>query len=51
MKSLLLDDTGLELSEYALAAALVSISMAGAFTSPGDAMVLRLDELIGRING
>lgn len=51
MKSFLLDDTGLELSEYAIAAALVTISVAGAFTSLGDAVVGRLNELIGRVNG
>lgn len=51
MKSFLLDDTGLELSEYAVAAALVTISVAGAFTLLGEAVVVRLHELIARVNG
>ena len=51
MKSFLLDDTGLELSEYAIAAALVTFSVAAAFTSLGDAVVASLNELIGRVNG
>jgi len=51
MKSFLLDDTGLELSEYAIAAALVTFSVVGVFTSLGDAILTRLNELIGRVNG
>jgi len=51
MKSFFLDDTGLELSEYAIATALVTISVAGAFSLLGDAVVGRLNELIGRVNG
>lgn len=51
MKLFLLDDTGLELSEYAIAAALVTLSVVGVFTSLGDAILVRLNELIGRVNG
>jgi Flp pilus assembly pilin Flp len=38
MKSFLLDETGLELSEYAVAAALVAIAVVGAFTALGTAI-------------
>ena len=38
MKTFLLDETGLELSEYAVAAALVAIAVVGAFTSLGTAI-------------
>ena len=51
MKSFLLDETGLELSEYAIAAALVTISAVGVFTTLGDAILARINELIGRVNG
>jgi hypothetical protein len=51
MKSFFLDDTGLELSQYAIAAALAAISVAGAFTSFCDAIVVSLNELLGRANG
>lgn len=51
MKTFLLDDTGLELSEYAVAAALVAIAVAGAFTALGEAVGVRLNELVNRVNG
>lgn len=51
MKTFLFDETGLELSEYALAAALVTVAVAGAFTSLGDAIGLRINELVTRVNG
>jgi hypothetical protein len=35
MKNFLLDETGLELSEYAVAAALVALAVAAAFTGTG----------------
>jgi Flp pilus assembly pilin Flp len=38
MKRFLLDETGLELSEYAVAAALVAIAVVGAFTALGTAI-------------
>ena len=51
MKTFLLDETGLELSEYSVAAALVAIAVAGAFTSLGDAIGVRITELVARVNG
>jgi Flp pilus assembly pilin Flp len=51
MKSFLLDETGLELSEYAVAAALVAITVAGAFSTLGDAIGARLNELVSAVNG
>ena len=44
IKNFLRDETGLELSEYAVAAALVAIAVVGAFTALGTA-------ISGRING
>ena len=38
MKEFFLDETGLELSEYAVAAALVAIAVVGAFTALGTAI-------------
>jgi pilus assembly protein Flp/PilA len=38
MKNFWLDETGLELSEYAVAAALVAIAVVGAFTALGTAI-------------
>jgi len=38
MKGCFLDETGLELSEYAVAAALVAIAVVGAFTALGTAI-------------
>ena len=51
MTRFLLDETGLELSEYAVAAALVAIAVATAFTTLGDAIGWRLNELVSRVNG
>lgn len=39
------DETGLELSEYAVAAALVAIAVVGAFTALGGAIGDRITEL------
>jgi len=39
------DETGLELSEYAVAAALVAIAVAGVFTALGDAISTKIGEL------
>ena len=44
MKRLLLDETGLEFTEYAVAAALAAIAVAAAFTAPGAAIGGRLTE-------
>jgi len=51
MKQFLLDETGLELSEYAVAAALVAIAVAGAFTALGDTIGVRLNQLVVRVGG
>ena len=47
----LLDETGLELSEYAVAAALVAMAVVAAFTALGDAIGVRLNELVSRVAG
>jgi Flp pilus assembly pilin Flp len=51
MKTFLFDETGLELSEYAVAAALVAIAVAAAFTALGDAIGVRLNQLATRVAG
>jgi Flp pilus assembly pilin Flp len=51
MKTFLFDETGLELSEYAVAAALVAIAVASAFSALGDAIGVRLNELVSRVSG
>jgi pilus assembly protein Flp/PilA len=51
MKTFLLDDTGLELSEYAVAAALVAVAVVTAFTSLGDAIGVKLNQLVSRVAG
>jgi Flp pilus assembly pilin Flp len=50
LKKFFMDETGLELSEYAVAAALVAIAVAGVFTALGDAITLKVDELSGHIS-
>lgn len=45
------DETGLELSEYAVAAALVAIAVVGAFTALGTAIGGKITELTGHITG
>ncbi len=45
------DETGLELSEYAVAAALVAIAVVGAFTALGDAIGTKITELGNTITG
>lgn len=49
MKAFLLDETGLELSEYAVAAALVAVAVVTAFTQLGDAIGVRLNQLVSRV--
>lgn len=49
MKTFFLDDKGLELSEYAVAAALVAIAVAAAYTALGEAIGGRLNELVIRV--
>ncbi|HSS19574.1 MAG TPA: hypothetical protein VLL54_05835 [Pyrinomonadaceae bacterium] len=51
MRSFLRDETGLELSEYAIAAALVAIAVAVAYTALGGAIGARLNELVSRVSG
>jgi Flp pilus assembly pilin Flp len=51
MKKFLLNETGLELSEYAVAAALVAIAVAGAFSALGNAIGVKLNELVARVGG
>ena len=45
LKDFLKDETGLELSEYAVAAALVAIAVAGVFTALGNAIGVKINEL------
>jgi Flp pilus assembly pilin Flp len=49
IKKFLSDETGLELSEYAVAAALVAIAIVGVFTTLGDAITLRIQVLASRV--
>jgi pilus assembly protein Flp/PilA len=51
MKKFLENETGLELSEYAVAAALVAIAVVSSFTALGDAIGVRLNELVTRVGG
>ena len=43
------DETGLELSEYAVAAALVAIAAVAAFTLLGENIAIKINELAGTI--
>lgn len=43
------DETGLELSEYAVAAALIAVAVAAAFTDLGTAIKGAIDSLKGKI--
>ena len=45
------DETGLELSEYAVAAALVAIAVVTAFTLLGENIGLKITELANTITG
>jgi len=49
IKKFLKDETGLELSEYAVAAALVAIAVAGVFMALGETITGRINELSGHI--
>ena len=51
MTNFFLDETGLELSEYAVAAALVAMAVVAAFTALGDAIGDRLSQLVSRVAG
>ncbi len=50
IKKFLRDETGLELSEYAVAAALVAIAVVGAFQLLGGAITTKIGELTTAIN-
>jgi len=45
------DETGLELSEYAVAAALVAIAAVAAFTLLGENIAVKINELANTITG
>ncbi|HET6669558.1 MAG TPA: hypothetical protein VFH15_04935 [Pyrinomonadaceae bacterium] len=45
------DETGLELSEYAVAAALIAIAVVGAFTALGTAITTKINTLAATITG
>ncbi|MEK6281041.1 MAG: Flp family type IVb pilin [Acidobacteriota bacterium] len=49
-KKFLNDETGLELSEYAVAAALIAIAAAGVFSALGDSVGLKVNELGSHIS-
>jgi len=49
IKNFLKDESGLELSEYAVAAALVAIAAVLAFQTLGTNIGLKINELAGRI--
>jgi Flp pilus assembly pilin Flp len=50
IKKFLTDESGLELSEYAVAAALVAMAVVGVFAALGDAITLQITELSDRVN-
>jgi Flp pilus assembly pilin Flp len=49
IKRFLDDETGLELSEYAVAAALVALAVVGVFTTLGDAVKDKINDLGGKL--
>jgi pilus assembly protein Flp/PilA len=51
IKRFLRDETGLELSEYAVAAALIAVATVGAFTFLGENITLKINELANTITG
>ena len=51
IKNFLKDETGLELSEYAVAAALVAIAAVVAFKTLGETIGEKIDLLVDGING
>ncbi len=50
IKKFLRDETGLELSEYAVAAALVAIAVIAAFTTLGGSIKTKIEELSTKIS-
>ena len=51
IKKFLRDETGLELSEYAVAAALVALAVIGAFTTLGGNIATKIGNLATKISG
>jgi len=51
IKNFLRDETGLELSEYAVAAALIAMACAPAFTTLGGAIGNKINTLASTISG
>jgi len=51
LKKFFRDETGLELSEYAVAAALVALAVITAFTNLGSAIGTKIGELVTDIKG
>ncbi len=49
IKNFLTDETGLELSEYAVAAGLVSLAVVAAFTALGSQIDAAINALTGKI--
>ncbi len=49
IKRFLRDETGLELSEYAVAAALVAIAVVGAFSALGGGITSKINDLTTHI--
>lgn len=49
IKKFFRDETGLELSEYAVAAALVAIAVVGAFTALGENIGIKIQSLADTI--
>jgi pilus assembly protein Flp/PilA len=50
IKNFLRDETGLELSEYAVAAALIALAVVGVFTTLGNKINLVIGNLANKIN-
>jgi pilus assembly protein Flp/PilA len=50
IKNFLRDETGLELSEYAVAAALVALAAVTAFTNLGTAIGTKIGQLVTSVN-
>jgi pilus assembly protein Flp/PilA len=51
IKNFLLDETGLELSEYAVAAALIALAVVTAFSTLGTAIKDKINTLAATISG
>lgn len=46
VKTFFYQDSGLELSEYAIASGLITLAVAVAITSLGDSILMRIEELM-----